>query len=100
MPYVLIIHEVENYAAWKVVFDRAAVMRRDAGEIAYQVLADQSDPNKIVHFSRWRSLDAARAFFESEQLIEIRKRAGVKAPHFIYLDELENGMLADVNSMP
>ena len=96
MPYVLIIHEVEDYAAWKVVFDRAAGLRRDAGEIAYQVLAYQSDPNKIVHFSSWRSFDAARAFFESEQLVEIRKRAGVKAPQFIYLDELEKGVHTDV----
>lgn len=94
MPYVLIIHEVEDYTAWKVVFDRAAGLRRDAGEIAYQVLTYQSEPNKIVHFSNWRSLEAARAFFESEKLIEIRKRAGVKAPQFIYLDELENGVLS------
>lgn len=99
MQYVLIIHEVEDYAAWKAVFDRAAGLRWDAGEMAYQVLAYQADPNKIVHFSRWRSLDAARAFFESEKLIEIRKQAGVKAPEFIYLDELENGVLSDVNSM-
>ncbi|URK87261.1 antibiotic biosynthesis monooxygenase [Rhizobium sp. RCAM05350] len=93
MPYVLIIHQVADYPAWKAIFDAAAGIRHDAGEIAYQVLKYDTDPNRIVHYSLWRSLDAAREFFESEQLIEIRARAGVKAPEFIYLEQLERGEL-------
>ncbi|KQS99208.1 MULTISPECIES: antibiotic biosynthesis monooxygenase [unclassified Rhizobium] len=93
MQFVLIIHDVADYNAWKTVFDDAATIRRDAGEISYQVLKYDSDPNRIVHFSRWRSLDAARAFFESDRLVEIRAQAGVKAPDFIYLDHLESGIL-------
>jgi hypothetical protein len=46
-----------------------------------------------VHFSRWSSLQNAKNFFESERLVEIRKQAGVKAPTFVYLDEIENGIL-------
>ncbi|WP_428425709.1 putative quinol monooxygenase [Pararhizobium sp.] len=93
MPYVLIIHEVADYPAWKAIFDGAAGIRRDAGELAYQVLKYDTDPNRIVHYSLWRSLDAARAFFESDRLIEIRAQAGVKAPEFIYLEQLERGVL-------
>lgn len=93
MSYVLIIHEVEDYAAWKVIFDGAANIRKQAGERSYQVLRDERDPNKIVHFSHWTSLEAARAFFESSELVEIRKQAGVKAPEFIYLNQLAAGML-------
>ncbi|CAN7402260.1 antibiotic biosynthesis monooxygenase [Pararhizobium sp. LjRoot238] len=93
MQFVLIIHEVADYAAWKAVFDDAATLRRDAGEISYQVLKFDGAPNRIVHFSQWRSLDAAKEFFESDRLVEIRARAGVKAPEFIYLDQLESGVL-------
>jgi quinol monooxygenase YgiN len=93
MQYVLIIHEVDDYAAWKTVFDNAAQIRKDAGEISYQVLKFDRDVNNIVHFSRWSSLQQARDFFESEKLVEIRKQAGVKAPTFVYLDEIENGVL-------
>ena len=93
MQFVLIIHEVADYAGWKAIFDKAATLRREAGEVAYQVLRFQDDANRIVHFSRWRSLDAARAFFESDTLVEIRRQAGVKAPEFIYLDQLESGAL-------
>ena len=93
MPHVLIIHEVADYAAWKKIFDGAAGIRREAGERTYQVLKSESDPNKIVHFSTWTSHAAAKAFFESPRLVEIRRQAGVKAPEFIYLDQLESGTL-------
>ena len=93
MSHVLIIHEVADYAAWKIIFDRAAGIRKEAGERTYQVLRYESDPNKIVHFSVWTSTADARAFFESPRLIQIREEAGVKAPDFIYLEELETGTL-------
>jgi heme-degrading monooxygenase HmoA len=92
-PFVLIIHHVDDYPAWKAVFDGAAGLRRDAGELSFQVLASDTDPNRVVHFSRWRSLDAARRFFESPELVEIRRQAGVRAPEFLYLDELDGGEL-------
>lgn len=93
MPHVLIIHEVADYPAWKKIFDGAAGIRREAGERAYQVLKSQSDPNRIVHFSVWTSLDDAKAFFESPKLVQIRNDAGVKAPEFIYLEQIESGEL-------
>ena len=93
MQYVLIIHEVEAYPAWKKIFDQAAAIRKQAGELSYQLLRYDNDANNIVHFSEWTSLSDARNFFESPKLIEIRKKAGVKAPNFIYLKEIERGML-------
>jgi quinol monooxygenase YgiN len=93
MTHVLIIHEVADYPAWKLVFDNAAGIRKEAGERSYQVLKHANDPNRIVHFSIWTSHDDARRFFESPRLVEIRKQAGVRAPEFIYLNELEAGVL-------
>ena len=93
MKYVLIIHEVEDYAAWKIIFDNASGIRKEAGEISYQVLRYENEANKIVHFSIWTSHEHARQFFESTRLIKIRAEAGVKAPEFIYLQQLESGIL-------
>lgn len=93
MQYVLIIHEVADYLAWKKIFDDAADIRKGAGEISYQVLAYEKAPNKIVHFSKWSSIKNAKQFFESPKLVQIRIDAGVKAPEFIYLDQLEEGVL-------
>lgn len=91
--YVLIIHEVESYPAWKIIFDQAADIRKQAGEISYQLFRYDTDDNQIIHLSIWDSLVNARAFFESDKLIEIRKAAGVKAPSFIYLEEIESNDL-------
>jgi quinol monooxygenase YgiN len=93
MKYVLIIHEVEDYQAWKKIFGQAVAIRKEAGELSYQVLKYEEDSNKIVHFSVWNSLENAKQFFESPKLIEIRKKAGVKSPNFMYLEEIEKGVL-------
>ena len=93
MHHVLIIHAVKDYAAWKQVVDGAAAIRKHAGEESYYVLRDEGDANKIVHFSKWSSLANARAFFESKELVEIRRQAGVHAPEFNYLDCIEQGTL-------
>ncbi len=93
MQYVLIIHEVVDYPAWKQIFDKAADIRKQAGEISYQVLKYENDANKIVHFSAWTSIAAAKRFFESPQLVKIRAEAGVKSPDFIYLEQIESGTL-------
>jgi len=93
VSYVLIIHEVEDYPAWKKIFDQAATMRKLAGEISYQLLKFDQNANHLVHFSQWSSLENAKRFFESPELVEIRKQAGVKAPNFMYLQALENGLL-------
>ena len=93
MDYVLIIHAVKNYSEWKKVFDGAATLRKSAGEQSYYVLRDGNDANKVVHFSQWSSIADAKAFFESAELVEIRRQAGVEAPEFSYLNLLEQGSL-------
>jgi quinol monooxygenase YgiN len=93
VQYVLIIHEVVDYPAWKQIFDNAADIRKQAGEISYQVLKYENDANRIVHFSAWTSSAAAKRFFESPQLVKIRAEAGVKSPDFIYLEQIESGTL-------
>lgn len=90
---VLIIHEVDDYEAWKAVFDQAASIRKQAGEIRYRLLRRDDAARHIVHFSEWDSLERARAFFESPELAEIRRKAGVHAPTFLYLDEIEYSSL-------
>ena len=93
MEYVLIIHEVKDYAEWKRGFDSAAALRREAGELEYQVLQYAEDFERVVHFSKWQSHEKARSFFESEEVQKIRDELGVKRPEFIYLNQTESGVL-------
>lgn len=93
MNYVLIIHEVDDYKKWKIIFDNASEIRKKAGEISYQLLSYEDEANKVVHFSLWTSIANAKRFFESEELIKIRRDAGVRSPEFIYLRQLEANQL-------
>lgn len=93
MSYVLIIHEVADFKIWKRIFDEATDIRKAAGEIRYQILKDSHESNKIVHFSAWTSLEKAKEFFESNELVEIRIKAGVISPEFMYLSLLERNTL-------
>lgn len=93
MPFVLITHEVDDYAIWKQGFDAAAARRKEAGEIEFQVLVHEGRPDCVVHFSRWTSLDAAKAFFQSEEVAKIRADLGVREPDFVYLEALDSGVL-------
>lgn len=93
MPFVLIQHEVASFPAWKAEFDAAAGLRKAAGEISFQLLCHEVAPRMVIHFSVWTTLDDARRFFESPEVQAIRQRAGVKAPEFSYLNEVEHGVL-------
>lgn len=93
MQYVLIIHEVQDFETWKQVFESAASLRQQAGEMSFQVLRDSANPRRVVHFARFQSLDRAKEFFESPRLVELRREAGVHAPEFIYLEESLTGTL-------
>ena len=90
MNYVLIIHEVDDYLKWKLGFDNTSALRKAAGELAYQVLQYTDDKNQVVHYSKWQSHAEARAFFESDEVQEIREKLGVKKPTFIYLNQMES----------
>ena len=88
-----VVHVVQEWDAWKQVFDDASGIHREAGERSSQVLRDVNQPNRVVHFSEWTSVVAARAFFESPRLVQIRAEAGVEAPEFLYLAEVDAGVL-------
>ena len=98
--HVLIIHQVDDYDRWKLAFDDAAGIRAAAGERTYQVLRDAQAPNRVVHFSTWTSIGAAKAFFESADVVEIRRAAGVHAPEFLYLNEVESATLRHDQTEP
>lgn len=87
------IQEVEAYRAWRDVYDQAIDLRRRAGEKSYRLLRYESDDSHVVHFAEWTTLDDARAFLESPELEEMRRKAGVPAPELVYLRQFDDGVL-------
>ena len=76
MYHVLIIHEVDDYAAWKKGFDQASALCKSAGEIVFQILKYADEPNKIVDFSKWHSRDLPKVLLNQRLSETIGKTWG------------------------
>jgi len=89
MANMLMQHTVENFEAWKKVFDSFAGLRTSSGEISTQVFRDASDPNKVTVFNKWDSLENAQKFAHSPELRAAMGKAGVVGqPVIAFLNEV------------
>jgi heme-degrading monooxygenase HmoA len=87
MPYLLVRHRVNNYNAWKPVFDKHSHAREDAGSKGGYVFRDTADPQNILILLEWDDLQKAREFVESNNLHETMEQAGVvEKPEVVFLE--------------
>ena len=80
MTSMLIQHKVNDFAAWKKVFDSAAGLRSSSGELSTQIFQDASDPNSLTIINKWNSLENAQKFAHSPELKAAMEKAGVSGP--------------------
>ena len=80
MTSMLIQHKVNDFAAWKKVFDSAAGLRSSSGELSTQIFHDASDPNSLTIINKWDSLENAQKFAHSPELKAAMEKAGVAGP--------------------
>ena len=77
MATVAVRHRVQNYEAWRSVYDEHGAVRKEHGCTGDLVLRDEQDPNEVFVLTYWPSLDAAHAFAGDPSLPEAMQRAGV-----------------------
>lgn len=88
--------KVEDYARWKAEFDGeyACGARKAGGEKSYRIFRTIEDPNTLVLFFEWDSLDNLQEYAQSEILKELLQRSGVIESGDSYaLEELDKGTL-------
>jgi heme-degrading monooxygenase HmoA len=89
MAKLLVHHKVQDYSAWRKIFDDDDQRRKGYGSTGFQVLKSTSDPNDITIIMDWPSVDAAQAFATSDALKEKMKDAGViSQPEIMFLVEV------------
>jgi L-rhamnose mutarotase len=94
MYYIISRHKVNDYQAWKKVFDNALSFRKAGGEKSYQIFQAENDKNNLFMIFEWDSLKNARKFFESSDLQKAMQQAGVlEKPDVYFLEELDRGTL-------
>jgi heme-degrading monooxygenase HmoA len=90
MTYVMVIHQVEDYAKWKIVFDEHGNIRKAKGSKGASILSNQNVENQIVVITEWEDMEAAKNFAEAEDLKIAMQKAGVMGlPAIYYLEEIE-----------
>jgi heme-degrading monooxygenase HmoA len=90
MTYVLVIHTVEDYAKWKIVFDEHGTIRKAKGSKGASILSNTTVPDQIVIITEWEDMEAAKNFAEAEDLKIAMQKAGVVGiPAVYYLEEIE-----------
>jgi hypothetical protein len=77
MPYVLVIHKVQDYDRWRPYFDSDVARQREAGLKVRHVLRGADDPQEVVVLFEAEDLGRARALTGSEELRKIMQEAGV-----------------------
>jgi quinol monooxygenase YgiN len=89
MATMLVQHHVNDFAAWKKVYDSVKGLRVSFGELSDQVYRDASDPNKLTLVFKWSSLADAQKYAHSPELKAAMEKAGVDAPPVIsFLNEV------------
>lgn len=77
---LLVRHRVENYGAWRSVYDSVEDLRQEHGCTDDEVLVDPGDGSEVYVLHRFPSVEQAQAFAGSAELREAMHRAGVAGP--------------------
>ncbi len=83
---VIMFHPVEDYDAWRVVYDEGDDLRQKNGIVGHAVNQELGKPNEVIIYDQANDLASLRAFVDSAELRGAMQRAGVTSPpeiHFV-----------------
>ena len=74
---LLVRHQVEDYGAWRAVYDSVEPLRQQHGCSAQEVLVAPSDKQEVFVLHRFPTVEQAEAFAGSAELKDAMGRAGL-----------------------
>lgn len=80
-------HIVDDFDAWKEVYDDFDDERKEMGVKGDGVYQTVDDPNDVTVWHDFKNLEAARSMADSDRLREIMDRAGVSGEPTIWFTE-------------
>jgi hypothetical protein len=89
MTTVFVRHRVNDYAAWRKVYDDFAGFQDAGGVLEKAVYRSQADENDLLVMHRFASSAEAQTFLASAELKDAMVNAGVQgAPQIDVFDEM------------
>jgi hypothetical protein len=74
---IFLLHTVQDYGAWRQVYDEVGELQKAGGVTDEKVYQSTEDPNTVLVMHRFASADQAGAFLENPELRAAMGRAGV-----------------------
>jgi hypothetical protein len=88
--FVFVEHDVQDFDAWKPVFDGNQGLREKHGAIRHWIYRSATDPNNVFIATEFPTLEQARGFAHDPDLPDVMKSAGVVSePHIAFREETE-----------
>lgn len=84
---LIVEHPVQDYDAWRPVFDEHGASRKEHGCTHERVYRAVDDPNTICIVMSYPSREHAEAFIADPSLQDAMGRAGVTAPPTVHIAE-------------
>ncbi|MFE5839965.1 hypothetical protein [Arthrobacter sp. NPDC056493] len=78
MAVSLVLHRVDDYDAWRKVYDSVAGLQKDGGVTNESVYRMDGDPNNVLVIHHFDTVDTAKAFFANPDLKDAMQRGGVQ----------------------
>lgn len=84
------VHDVEDYATWREVYDAFDAHRKQHGIVGHAVNQELGNPKRVIVYHQAKEMATLRAFADSEELRERMPRAGVVGkPAFHFFQSVE-----------
>ncbi len=80
MALTVVRHTVNDYGAWREVYDSVKPLQTKYGVLEESVYQDPGNPNDVLILHRFASVAKAEAFVNSAELHEAMGRGGVAGP--------------------
>jgi len=78
MAVSVVLHRVNDFDAWREVYDSVAPLQAAGGVIAESVHRMAGDPDNVLVIHHFDSVETARSFFANPELLQAMQRGGVK----------------------
>jgi hypothetical protein len=86
MAYYVVNHKVNDFSAWKKVYDEFESTRDQYGVKEHYALQSEEDPNHVMVVGEGE-LEAIQKFLNSEDLKSGMENAGLASPPEIFVGE-------------
>ena len=77
---IIVSHVVEDYDAWRKVYDDFDLYRKESGIVGHAVNQAFDEPNSVIVYHQADSLNSLRAFVDSNELKARMRDGGVAEP--------------------